>query len=190
MKFKEYLDESKIGRIWKIIEEKGYTFVVISSFDKNLKIKTNNENHEKMRKELRSMGYGYIELTSKWINDIKETESEKSFFVTGMEKEDALNLGKKYNQYSVIWKDNNEFVEIKVLNGSVLKTYKKESGRNNLSIGRTDLYSVMKRGSHRNKRWTFKEIIEKHGIDSMNDAYRYYLGNWKPKDKVIYEEFN
>ncbi|WP_369695847.1 hypothetical protein [uncultured Clostridium sp.] len=70
-----------------------------------------------MKSDIRKLGLGYNELVARWVEYNTEEErnissDERSLFIHGISKNDAMRLGKKYHQSSVIIKDNNSCEEI------------------------------------------------------------------------------
>ena len=75
----------------------------------------NNENENKrdfskLRSDVRNLGLGYIPFVSRWTyrNDSGDLEltDEQSLLILGITKEKAIELGEKYNQESIIYKDD------------------------------------------------------------------------------------
>lgn len=127
-KIKRVFLESSISRIWQHITN-GKNFAVISAFlgdDDELDM----ESHKQLAKDIRQLGLGYIPLDSGY--SYKDTErghdkikNEKSYFIPNISKEDALQLGEKYGQETILWKDQDEFVMIRP-DGGVEMTFKKD----------------------------------------------------------------
>lgn len=115
MKFKKYLEESSLSRIWQHIQNPENTFAVISAFRETNSDEKNWEEHLKLKADIRKK-YGHIPQKSGYTyqeGDRKgETVDEYSFFVPNISKEEALKLGKKYNQESILFKDSSGFYMI------------------------------------------------------------------------------
>ena len=67
----------------------------------------NNRRIEELKSDLRSMGLSFIKTHGRWNEGGKQT-NEQSFLVPNITKEQALKLGKKYNQYSIIFKERGD----------------------------------------------------------------------------------
>lgn len=117
-------------------------FAIISPYRSENSSSQNKSNLIQLRKDVRELGYGYNELIARWVEYDQETEQnvssdERSLFIHGMTKNQALILGKKYKQSSVIIKDSSGCKEIcttpfnyeedgKIINfevGDVVRTY-------------------------------------------------------------------
>lgn len=115
-RYKGKLKESSWSRIIQHIEDGVYSFAVISAYLKDLTVEENLKRHEDLRKDIRNLGYGYIEQKSGYTYKDDETETtveEKSFFIPLINREEALRLCNKYNQYSILFKDDSSFYEIR-----------------------------------------------------------------------------
>ena len=55
--------------------------------------------------------YGFVEFVSRWVED-GEAFDERSLFISNMPKKEAIALGKKYGQSSVIVKDEDGCYEV------------------------------------------------------------------------------
>lgn len=176
------ITETRLSRIWKYIENDSASFGVISPFRKYLSIDENLERYKELKSIIKNkLKLGYIELEGgfkeegDWVN-------EKSLFIPNIKKEDLISLGDYYDQYSVIYKDRNEFVEIGTNDmsgkGSIVSNFKKSGWDQNMQINTdltNDFFSKLARGSHRGKKFLFniKEtfLFEVDG-KTFNDMYR------------------
>lgn len=66
----------------------------------------NNKKTEQLKRDIKSLGLSYIKTYGAWRDEGQPTY-EESFLIPNISKEQALALGKKYKQYSVIHKDKN-----------------------------------------------------------------------------------
>jgi hypothetical protein len=110
---KYLLTESSWSRIIQHIE-KGDSFAIISAFLKNRDREVNLVDHEKLRKQIRTLGYGYIEQYSGYSykddNTGKNTiNHEMSFFIPKISFDEAIKLGSDYYQESILFKDDGGF---------------------------------------------------------------------------------
>lgn len=182
--------ESKLSRIWKHIESKG-NFSIIAAQRGGLSQKENKMNHMSLIKDVRGMGYGYIEMKGGWEETeekdgkkIKMMVTEDSLFIPKMDKREALKLGKKYDQETVIVKDDNALYELSCQEntyGKQIRKFKAESGKKNLNLSKElikKFFSRLKKGSHRDKPFNFT-LDEKTDYSNAILAFRQDLTpNW------------
>lgn len=161
MKFKEYINESSLSRILTHIE-KTKSFGVISPFRKENSDKENEENFKELASTVRKMGYGYIQLRGGYNGD-EGFFAEKSLFIPNIKRNEIIELGKKYNQHSVIHKDENSFDLIGTNAvagiGRVLDKFTiSKKGVNIDDVGDKfkDFFSQLAKGSHSGKKFLFK----------------------------------
>ena len=161
MEFSDYLmNESSSSRILQHINNKK-TFGVISASRKDNSDKENDDRYKSLIKDVRGMGYGYIELKGGY----KETTgfvTEKSLFIPEITKNEIVKLGKKYNQDSVLFKDKNMFVEIGTnkLTGIGKQLTKFVIGKNGVTVDDTgkkftEFFSKLVKGNHSGKKFLF-----------------------------------
>jgi len=67
----------------------------------------NNKKTEQLKQDIKDLGLSFIKTYGSWHENDKTT-SEQSFIVPNISKEDAMKLGKKYGQYSIIFKPRGE----------------------------------------------------------------------------------
>ena len=110
------LQESSLSRVWKYVQDDSASFGVISPFRKYLSRDENLERYKELKSFVRNnLKLGYIELEGgfkeegDWVN-------EKTLFIPSISKERLLFLGDYYDQYSVIYKDNNDNLIITITN--------------------------------------------------------------------------
>ena len=75
--------------------------------EKQLQSEENNRKTEELKKDIKDLGLSYIKTYGAW-RETGATTQEDSFLIPNITKEQALELGKKYGQYSVIFKDKGE----------------------------------------------------------------------------------
>lgn len=115
----EILDETKPARFNQHLD-KDKSFANISASrsndefekpgmerEKQLQSEENNRKTEELKKDIKDLGLSYIKTYGAW-RDTGATTQEDSFLIPNITKEQALELGKKYGQYSVIFKDKGE----------------------------------------------------------------------------------
>lgn len=67
----------------------------------------NNRKIEQFKQDVKSLGLSLIKTYGKWNEGGKQT-NEQSFLIPNITKEQALQLGKKYGQYGIIFKGEND----------------------------------------------------------------------------------
>jgi hypothetical protein len=122
------INESSLSRIWQHITNND-KFAVISAFKAELTEEENMERHDRLRSDIRRLGLGYVEQKSVYSYSAgsKQTVEEKSFFIPKINLEQALGLGKKYEQETIIYKDDKFFVLIRPNDRKVTMTFAKGS---------------------------------------------------------------
>lgn len=121
------IQESSLQRVYQHLNTPGRTVLVISAYVKDPELlakvsglkttlskeeqdKINLQRHKNLREELEKDKIGYIEFDSGYeYTGEKEVTPEKSYMVMNLNREQALALGQKYNQQSILWKDNHGF---------------------------------------------------------------------------------
>ncbi|NIU01654.1 MAG: DUF3293 domain-containing protein, partial [Nitrosopumilaceae archaeon] len=116
------------------------------------------ERHKQLKKEVRNMGYGFIEMEGAYPEGGK-TAREKSLFIPNIKRQEIIDLGVKYDQDSVMFKDNTEFVYIGTNEytgiGKVTASFDYKSGKKNIVKGLDDLFSALTKGPHKGKKFLF-----------------------------------
>lgn len=85
-------------------------------------LRRNRVSQGELKKDLRAKGLGYIELLGRWVDpDTQIPEDEYSFLIPNISKKDALELGNKYGQYSIIYKDEDGCYEYSTHNDDEMK---------------------------------------------------------------------
>lgn len=188
---KTVIAESSISRIYQHIQEPNRAFGVLTSYRADNTEAENREQFVELKKTVRAMGYGFIEMRGGYKGD-QGIVLEPSLFVPSITKKQLLELGKKYNQHSVIYKDGSEFSMIGTNAsagvGKVLSTFKAGVGKDNLVLAQEamkEFFSALLKGSDRGKKFLFRmEEKEVWGFFQ----YTYAPKGVQPKWTVIYEE--
>ncbi len=152
--------EVKTGRIWKYITDENSTFGIISAF----RNENSNEDNKKLTTDLIKdirLKYGYIMLRGGFVEDGIEV-TENSLFVPNIKRDEIVKLGIKYNQYSIIHKDNKSFVEISTNDstgiGKVLHRFSTDS-KDSLIFTKElvkNYFSSLMYGPHSDRKFLFK----------------------------------
>jgi len=192
MKMKSLIKESSLSRIFQHIEDADSSFGVISASRIEFSDKENAERYLELKKAVRKMGLGFIELKGGYQEESGFTE-ESSLFIPGISRNQAVELGKKYDQYSVLYKDKDEFIEIGTnMNsgiGEILKRFIKSSGKSNYDFNvkiLKDFFSSLLKGSHRGRKFLFR--LQERESPSFNRMA--YHRDEPLKWYTVYEEIN
>jgi len=160
MRYKEYLNESSLSRIMQHIQGSN-DFGVMSPFRDDNTDAENEQKYKKLIKAVRKMGYGFIPLKGGYQEE-SGFVNEKSLFIPGIKRNEIIELGKEYKQYSIIHKDSRDFSEIGTNEsagiGKKLNTFKTDGkGVRVDDIGTvfTDFFSKLVKGSHKGKKFLF-----------------------------------
>jgi len=155
------LVESKLSRVFQYVEDDKRDFGVLSAFRGANSEKENVAKHEELKKAIRAMGYGYIELRGGYKGDEGFNE-ELSILVPNIKKNEIVSLGRKFGQHSVMYKNDQDFYYIGTNEeagiGKVLMKFKKGAGQENLELAKhkvVDFFSQLKKGAHADKKFVF-----------------------------------
>jgi len=162
----KFLRESSWSRILQHIESTP-TFAIISAYRGEDPI-ANSQSHTQLKKDVKSLGYGYIDQDSGYSyknpknNDEEEMKEEESLFIPNMSLKDAMALGKKYDQESILWKDNERgFVLMYTTGdrvGEIDMNFQNKIGGKNITFNPDVLkiaYSALKRANKTQKNVKF-----------------------------------
>lgn len=203
------LVESKLSRVFQYVEDDKKDFGVLSAFRGANSEKENVAKHEELKKAIRAMGYGYIELRGGYKGDEGFNE-ELSILVPNIKKNEIVSLGRKFGQHSVMYKNDQDFYYIGTNEeagiGKVLMKFKKGAGQENLELAKhkvVDFFSQLKKGAHSNKKFVFtaKDETPNEGESSANqhaatthkvgDVWKTSSGLWGAKNaQGEYEYFD
>ena len=180
--FKKYISEAKLSRIFQYIQEEDKDFGIVSSFRGEYSKKENLQRHADLKKRVRSMGLGFIEMKGGYIEGDTPVE-ELSLFLPKVKKNQIIELGKAFGQHSVMFKDSDEFVYNGTNEdagvGKVLSRFKAKAGKENLDLSKDaikDFYSQLTKGSHKGKKFVFTmEQMEIYEQEEWNFAKAAYL---------------
>ena len=165
MEFK--LLETRLQRVWQFIQDDDKSFVMLSPYQLTNSAEENGAAMVSLVKYLSGKRYGYIFLKGgyKYKDEISGAETdvlEQSLMIPGLPKEEVMNIGKEFNQESIIYKDANEFSLISTLPtsyGEEELSFKQGEWKDNMEFSKDVLqsyFSELSKGSHAGKRFTFK----------------------------------
>ena len=122
--------------------------------------KENKEKQTELKKELRAQGFGPVELIAQF-NEDGNISSEESLLVPNMPFEKAVAFGQKYNQHSILAKDDGQMVWVSTRDnpGEILQRFTKEQISEADFVG---AFSKLKYGNPnaRNKRIKLSYLAE------------------------------
>ena len=165
MRFNQYITESSLSRIMQHIQSPK-PFGVISPFRADNSAKENEDAYNELKNDVRKLGYGYIPLQGGYKEESGFVK-EKSLFIPGISRKEIIDLGKKYGQYSVLYKEGNDFSEIGTNKnagiGKKLMSFK-TTGKN-ISVDDvgdmfTEFFSKLVKGSHAGKKFLFVSEVQ------------------------------
>ena len=155
------LQESSVSRIWQFVESPTGTFGVMSSNRGEYSKEQNNQRHIELKTLVRGMGLGFIELKGGFMEEGGFVE-EISLFIPNISKEEIVNLGIKFDQYTILFKNEIEFVAIGTNKNSginkVLDSFKFNANKENFSLDPNlfkSFYSKLLKGNHQDKKFLF-----------------------------------
>jgi len=158
---KDSIYESSLSRIWQHIQDPSRSFGVVSAFRGEYGRRENEQRHDELKDQVRELGYGYIELEGGYKEESGFVE-ELSLFIPEIRRNDLIELGSYYDQYSVIYKDRNVFEEIGTSEvagvGRIIRNFKKEAEDKNISMNPEiieEFFSALLKGSHRGRKFVF-----------------------------------
>lgn len=182
--------ESSISRVFQHIEEPERSFGVISAFRQELSDAENVDRHRALIRDVRALGLGYVEMRGTYTED-GVTSQEKSLFVPTMTKKQVMDLGIKYGQDTVIFKDADEFIMVstgpRLGVGVVDMRFQAGAGRSNLELAQSamkEFFSNLLKGSHSGHQFQFKA---EEKVDTGYYTKAYGRGDTTPW-VTLYEE--
>ena len=163
------LVEAKLSRVFQYVEDDKKDFGIVSAFRAVNSDKENKARHEELKKTVRQMGYGFIELRGGYKGDEGYAE-ELSLLIPNITKKGIVDLGRKYEQHSVMYKNDQDFYYIGTNEeagvGKVLMRFKKGEGQDNLELAKhkvVDFFSQLKKGPHSDKKFIFNAKPDAEG---------------------------
>jgi len=123
------ITETSYSRILQHINNTD-TFAVISAFRGSNSDRDNYDLHKQLMADVRSKGYGFIEQKSGYTyqepgSAEEGTVDEMSLFIPKITEAEAMELGNKYGQESILFKDDTKFVLLNCKSGQADMTFKK-----------------------------------------------------------------
>ena len=185
---KRQINESSLSRILSHIES-DRSFGVVSSFRGDLSRKENMDRHAELKNLTRQKGYGFIEMRGGYKEEDGGFVNELSLFIPKVSKKDIMELGTKFDQDSIIYKDKDSF-ELVGTNratgrGKVLMNFRGGGPRDSVTLAKDamkDFFSSLLKGSQRGKKFLFQteDVIleEKENLGFNQVAYLNNKPRW------------
>ena len=119
------INEASLGRVYQhITRDASKSFAILTAFRGGNSKQQNLQRNKKLQSDVRSLGLGFFKVKGYWVecqdpdleyaqcpDDMKIPVVEESLFVPNISREQAVKLGKKYEQDAVIYSgeetDNN-----------------------------------------------------------------------------------
>lgn len=193
---KRLIAESSTSRILQHLTDNG-ELAIISPYRSERSEKENLNLLRELKSNVRAMKLGFTEMISRWVETNDETgesesSDERSLCIYEIDLERALGLGKKYNQSSIIFKDEKSCREIcttpftsydgKDYNyGETVRTFNLSGNKSMNLDDAKEIFSHRKGGPASkpvkgNRAFTLKEMLEVEqpspSVFSRNERYR------------------
>lgn len=185
------LVESKLSRMYQFVEDDKRSFGIVSASRGANSKEENLAAHDELKKKVRQMGYGYIELRGGYTEEGGGDVEELSLMVPSIDKIKIIELGRKYKQDSVMFKDKTDFYYIGTNEttgiGKVLMRFQKGAGKDNMDLAKksvVNFFSSLKKASDAGKKFVFKskEESEAPAEKQKTEAEHHDQKNHKPGD--------
>lgn len=158
------LIEARLSRVFQMVEDDARDFGIVSSYRSENSEQDNQARHDELKKKVRKMGYGYIELRGGYKGDQGEVV-ELSLMIPEIKKTETVSLGREFEQHSVMYKNNEDFFYIGTNEeagiGKVLMKFHKGAGQDNFELAKhkvIEFFSSLKKGSGsaKDRKFVFK----------------------------------
>ena len=177
------LVEAKLSRVFQYVEDDKRDFGIVSAYRGEKTREENLKLHDELKAQVRKMGYGYIELRGGYREESGNVVEELSLLVPNVKKTEIVQLGRQYEQHSVMYKNQEDFYYIGTNEasgiGKVMMRFRKGEGQNNLELAKhkvIDFFSQIKKGPHSDKKFVFNvkdtpEVPAKAGEPKKEDHH-------------------
>ena len=105
------LDEASTSRTLDRLTNPDSVCAIISPYRGEYSEKENKQRMIKLKSEVRKLGYGFNQFVSRWVED-GEAFDEESLLIPDIPFRLAYQLGKQFEQSSIIYKDSKALREI------------------------------------------------------------------------------
>lgn len=104
------IEEAKTSRIYRELTG-GKTCAIISPYRTKYSEDENRRRLKKLKADVRSLGYGFVEFISRWVED-GESSDERSLLIYEIPFSVAFKLGKDFEQSSIIYRSGDYCEEV------------------------------------------------------------------------------
>jgi hypothetical protein len=175
MKLKTILEntvkEASLSRVWQHVTN-SKSFAVISSFRTENPLEKNMELFNDLKKDVSALGHGYIQQKSGYTYADGTPAEERSLFIPNITFEDAVKLGKKYNQETIIFKDADQFVLYNPTTKQVDTNFDKEKALTFDPEVLKYAYSEFLKTKNKNSKKPFAYVVKELHVPTRSDSYR------------------
>lgn len=105
-----YFTEATTSNIYRRLSDDS-SCAIISPYRSEYSDKENRERMTELKSAVRKLGLGFNQFISRWVEN-GEAFDESSLLIPNISEKDALDLGKTFNQSSIIFKDLSSCREI------------------------------------------------------------------------------
>lgn len=173
------LNETNISRIWQHTKDDN-TFAIIGSRDKDTGEDYTKQLYSFAREGLKNH-WGFTQLEGTYTYKDEHKDVENSVIIYNIPKDRALEIARKLNQESIIWKDKDYFGFL-TADGTPDGEFSKDTKNMELSGPDLELYGS-KLAKHKNKKFMFRlESLEPKERSSIRN-----LGGIKYNRKKLLE---
>ena len=146
---KNQINEISTNRLLKHFQDEN-TFAIISTYRTERTEAENKKLLLELKTKIKKMKLGFTELLSKWVEKDPETNKtvssdERSLMIYSISLNDAIKLGKEYDQSSIIYKNKEKCAEICTVGfedfngkkhdvGNVVRTFKTNDSKTPLNL--------------------------------------------------------
>lgn len=119
-----------LSRLYKYIIESNKDFGIISAYRGNYSEKENLQRTQNLKNDIRSLGYGFVNVKGGYvetdINGVQTEVIEQSFFIPLIAFKEICNLGRKYDQETVLYKNDEYIAYVNPKNGNIEMKFKND----------------------------------------------------------------
>ena len=175
------LEESSLSRVMHHVN-KTSKLGIMSPHRQENSDEENEKNFNELKKHVRKLGHGYVEMRGGYKEEGGFVK-EKSLMIPNIERKHMMELGKKYNQHSVIHKDDEDFSLLgtnKSPGNSHGKVHAKfDHGGKSISVDSRgkkfqDLFSKLHKGKQRDQKFLLKMKDEEFKLEEKIETSMYY----------------
>tara|TARA_Y100000004_G_scaffold194382_1_gene258821 strand:+ start:458 stop:1042 length:585 start_codon:yes stop_codon:yes gene_type:complete len=179
--FKQSIDESSLSRVMHHVNHTP-KMGILSPHRQEHSDEENERRFSELKRHVRKLGHGYVEMRGGYKEEGGFVK-EKSLMIPNIERKHMLELGKKYDQHSVIHKDGNDFSLLGTNtspgnhHGKVHAQF--DHGGKSISVDSRgnkfqDLFSKLHKGKQRDQKFLLKMKDEQFTVEEKLETSMYY----------------